>query len=351
MSNPSPNPTDNEIELFKMFKKPEPLAMKITSSINLLTDDDHNTELHYAAANGRDGAITKELLKKHTIDAENYLGWTPLMMACRNGHLSTVQLLLKLSADASKKNKYGYSVFHISISSGKMEIVSLILKHLLEGGISRRSMQNILSPVSLAIVFQQHDVLEFLSVQFDIDKATPLTGITPLMFATAMEDTFAYDLLIKNKAIKTIKNYLGVTADQIKEAKEDQHKPEKEPKLTPAEIISMSPYMTVLHSPCYPPPNFMVPPPEITLRKSSNTMTPSPNIYMNTPNVTPITPMNYGLQYFFPPDFSPGHYCSCIPGSSVPLPMMEHSNDFLNARMNQSNMFLSPMMGYPSPCV
>lgn len=77
-----------------------------TKSLTII-DDDKNTELHYAAASGDVDAVMNLLTNCSKIDLENYLGWTPMMMACRNGHVNIVKLLLEHRGDTTRKNKFG----------------------------------------------------------------------------------------------------------------------------------------------------------------------------------------------------------------------------------------------------
>lgn len=70
-------------------------------------DEDKNTDLHYAAAHNNIDEVKELLEKTYKIDSENCLGWTPLMMAARNGNLEIVKLLIDYKADATKKNAYG----------------------------------------------------------------------------------------------------------------------------------------------------------------------------------------------------------------------------------------------------
>lgn len=70
-------------------------------------DDDRNRAIHVAAATGNTEGVVKELLRGAKVDAENYLGWTPLMMAARNGHMNTAGVLLQYKADVTRKNKFG----------------------------------------------------------------------------------------------------------------------------------------------------------------------------------------------------------------------------------------------------
>lgn len=92
-----------------MTENNETTPLKKVSAV--IIDDDKNIKLHYSAAAGDEEELLKDLENEPKIDIENYLGWTPLMMACRNGHLNIVQLLLNHRADATKKNKYGKFVY------------------------------------------------------------------------------------------------------------------------------------------------------------------------------------------------------------------------------------------------
>ncbi|KAJ3639269.1 hypothetical protein Zmor_002634 [Zophobas morio] len=67
----------------------------------VIIDDDKNTTLHYAAALGNLEEIHKIIGSKQKLDPENYLGWTPLMMAVRNVNGLGVNILLLKGADAT----------------------------------------------------------------------------------------------------------------------------------------------------------------------------------------------------------------------------------------------------------
>ncbi|KAJ8977504.1 hypothetical protein NQ317_017122 [Molorchus minor] len=118
--------------------------------------------------------------------------------------------------------------------------------------------------------------------------------------------------------------------------------------------LAQVPYIVISPQPSYIqlPSAHMMPCPH--LRKSSNTMSPSPNYYFATPNVTPISPVPLMMQsqMFFPPDFSANQFYTTNANPNV----LNSSNDFLNARINQNNImfyillhiiFITPTLNFP----
>lgn len=194
------------------------------------------------------------------------------------------------------------------------------------------------------------------------------------MFATAMEDDTSCAMLIANKADTTIRNYIGLTASEIKQSREvknekpipEIHLPVKPLQLTPAELISKSPHMGPLTHPgrlLSPQPAFFVISSNqnsFMQRKSSNA---SPSCFIATPHLTPIGTvgaMTLLPQVFFPSNFNPN--VSLSPAvyenafnNSIPNPLL---NAHINPNtLNESGVYISPSYNivngfFPqSPCV
>jgi ankyrin repeat protein len=88
------------------------------------------TALHFAAASG-DDEITGILLDRSAyIDAEAPAKFTPLMIAAREGHESTVRLLLEAGADARLKNSESLTAAQIAERADRPRIVAAIAAHL-----------------------------------------------------------------------------------------------------------------------------------------------------------------------------------------------------------------------------
>lgn len=65
------------------------------------------TPLHYAASSGDDEIVKMLLDASAYIDAGSPNGTTPMMMAARAGHVSTIDLLVSQGADPTVKNQLG----------------------------------------------------------------------------------------------------------------------------------------------------------------------------------------------------------------------------------------------------
>ena len=88
------------------------------------------TALHYAASKGNDDAVRVLLEHYAYIDAESPGKMTPLMMAMRYDHTSTVKLLLDEGADGYVRNAEGKNAVDVGRDAGNTILANNLVERL-----------------------------------------------------------------------------------------------------------------------------------------------------------------------------------------------------------------------------
>jgi ankyrin repeat protein len=146
-----------------------------------IAKDNHGwNAIHVAARFGRDNILRLLLAKQFDWDLEARIsnGRTALLLAVRNGHLTTIDLLLEQGADPTAKDNQGWNAIHIAANFGQ---------------------DNVLRPL--------------LAKQFDWDlEARASNGRTALLLAVGNGHLTIIDLLLEQGADPTAKDNQGWNA-------------------------------------------------------------------------------------------------------------------------------------------
>jgi ankyrin repeat protein len=93
------------------------------------------------------------------LDQIDDLGWTPLHVACFNGHIQVTELLLRRGANANSVSKHGWSPIQIAAEVGQAETVKMLKNHGAETNVAGNSGE---TPLHLAAVHGHASVVQLL---------------------------------------------------------------------------------------------------------------------------------------------------------------------------------------------
>ncbi|TVU45215.1 hypothetical protein EJB05_04691, partial [Eragrostis curvula] len=97
-----------------------------------LTDSDGNNALHYAAQKNHPRAVDMLLNKQSELAYKRNLKnlWSPLHMAAHYGSTDAIKALLRHCPDVAEMvDSYGGNAFHTSVTSGKLNALKCLLRH------------------------------------------------------------------------------------------------------------------------------------------------------------------------------------------------------------------------------
>jgi len=162
---------------------------------------------------------------------EKFLGYTALHVAVRKKNRPMVELLLSVSAGAKKKlmetvDQGGDNALHTAVCCHNSEMVKLLLSH----GADVNELQGMLwlgrggiscAPLHLAASDKKCiEIIKILLEHKAMIDVTDRAGFTPLHLAAQRNNVEAVELLLRNGADLSIKNFGGDTPSQVANSEE-----------------------------------------------------------------------------------------------------------------------------------
>ena len=136
----------------------------------------HETELFKAAKNGDEGAVIKLLASDVNVDADDELGWSPLMYAAAGGHLAIAKLLLGKRCRVNAADRFGWTALMLAAANGHPNIVRLLL----DKGADKDA-RNVYGETAAmkAKVSGNHQVMRLMGVSIPADNRVTQRPTTP----------------------------------------------------------------------------------------------------------------------------------------------------------------------------
>jgi ankyrin repeat protein len=177
--------------------------------VNRASSDGY-TALILACQNGHLPVVRLLLSRGANIhQAANDDGFTALIIACQNGHLPVVQLLLTRGADIHQAAKQGQTALMMACENGHLPVVQLLLSR---GADIHQAANGGITSLAAACGQGRVSVVRLLldtpGVNINVQSKR---GITPLYNASGNGHTEVVDLLIRRGSIVDLANIFAIT--------------------------------------------------------------------------------------------------------------------------------------------
>ncbi|CAM9907256.1 unnamed protein product [Ectocarpus fasciculatus] len=177
--------------------------------------EDGATALHRAASGGHVGCV-EHLLKNGSVIDERLLtnSNSALHLACGNGHVETVKVLVAASASVNAGNSYGNAPIHAALMGGHRAVVELLLESGAEAQWTNNKGSTLLHFLAYSTDMPPADkkalALKLVQAGVNLDSKDE-DGMTPLHVVGQSGDKEMATFLFENGADITIKDNKGKT--------------------------------------------------------------------------------------------------------------------------------------------
>lgn len=142
-----------------------------SESLNVSTDGDERTPLHFAVIKGDTAEVDKLISNGAIVNVRDINGISPLHLAANNGNTAIIEILTKNGAKVNLKSKYRKVPLHFASGKGHLEAI----KALINAGADIDALDdNKNTPVRIAKLYGQTKIVQFFTDRKSGQKITPI---------------------------------------------------------------------------------------------------------------------------------------------------------------------------------
>ncbi|XP_078580181.1 uncharacterized protein LOC144864139 isoform X2 [Branchiostoma floridae x Branchiostoma japonicum] len=111
------------------------MLLEFDGDVNMATKLTQETPMHYCARAGNEDVL-QEMVKnigahkvQHAVNKQAKNGWSPLLVASEQGHLSIMKILLQNHARVDVFDEHGKAALHLAAENGHKEVSDVLLWH------------------------------------------------------------------------------------------------------------------------------------------------------------------------------------------------------------------------------
>jgi ankyrin repeat protein len=166
------------------------------------------TPLHVACQNGHEEIVKILVDKVDNVNQANKNGFTPLIVACQDGHEKVVKILIDKGADVNQANENGATPLYIACQEGHEEIVKILID---KGADVNQANENGATPLYIACQEGHEEIVKLLIDKVDNVNQANKKKCTLLYVASKYGHEKVVKMLIDKEANVNQPNEDGLT--------------------------------------------------------------------------------------------------------------------------------------------